>query len=63
MTWKNSMQVVQTAALPPNHGNMNLPISGCTWKSRNELINVAAQNTNSASRVFDDGGDREGLVA
>ena len=35
-TWKKSMQVVHTAALPPNQGRMSRAMSGCTRKSKNE---------------------------
>src|SRR6266853_1979609 len=31
------MQIVHTAALPPNQGRMTLAMSGCTWKSRKAL--------------------------
>ena len=30
------MQVVHTAALPPNHGRISRAISGCTRNSRND---------------------------
>jgi hypothetical protein len=30
------MQVVHTAALPPNHGRIRRAISGCTRNSRND---------------------------
>jgi hypothetical protein len=31
------MQVVQTAAVPPNQGKIDLPMTSCTWKRRNAL--------------------------
>jgi hypothetical protein len=34
------MQVVQTAAEPPNQGNIILPINGCTWNSKKALKNM-----------------------
>src|SRR4051812_29752148 len=34
------MHVVQTAALPPNHGRMRRAISGCTRNSRNDDRNM-----------------------
>src|SRR5882724_375356 len=34
------MQIVHTAALPPNHGRITLAISGCTWKSRKALRKI-----------------------
>src|SRR5687767_3335668 len=40
------MHAVQTAGAPPNHGRMNLPIIGCTRKSRNALRNIVAPYTN-----------------
>ena len=36
-TWKNSMQVIQTEAEPPNRGRSDLAIIGWTTKSRAEL--------------------------
>ena len=38
--WKNSRQVLHTAAEPPNHGRMILPIIGCTSNSRNALRKI-----------------------
>src|SRR5258706_4631163 len=51
------MQVVHTAALPPNHGRITLAISGCTWKSRQAL-----RKTQPAFRIikFRHPGRREG---
>jgi hypothetical protein len=37
MTWKNSMQVTQTPAEPPNLGSSALAMMGCTENSRTEL--------------------------
>src|SRR6195256_826644 len=34
------MQIVHTAAVPPNHGRIILAISGCTWKSRKALRKI-----------------------
>ena len=34
------MQVVQTAADPPNQGRMILAITGCTWNSRKALTRI-----------------------
>src|SRR5213593_943830 len=34
------MQIVHTAALPPNQGRMTLAMSGCTWKSRKALRKI-----------------------
>jgi hypothetical protein len=36
------MQIVHTAALPPNQGRMTLAMSGCTWKSRKALRKIVA---------------------
>jgi hypothetical protein len=36
------MQVVQTAALPPNQGRMSRAIRGCTRKSKNEDRKIVA---------------------
>src|SRR6185436_1001850 len=36
------MQVVHTAALPPNHGRMRRAISGCTRNSRNDERKMVA---------------------
>src|SRR4051812_20789943 len=38
------MQVVHTAALPPNHGRMYFAMSGCTRKSRNALQKMVTPN-------------------
>ena len=38
--WKNSRQVLHTAADPPNQGRMILPIIGCTANSRNALRKI-----------------------
>ena len=38
--WKNTMQVVQTAGLPPNQGRMNLLMIGCTSNSSSALASV-----------------------
>ena len=42
------MQVVQTPGPPPNHGRMYLPISGCTWNSRNAPVKIVTAYTNIA---------------
>ena len=46
---KNSRQVLQTAADPPNHGRMILPIMGCTAKSRNALRKIVQAYTSIAT--------------
>ena len=40
-TWKNNMQVVHTAGVPPNQGKIILPITGWTWKTRKALKKMA----------------------
>ena len=49
--WKNSMQVVQTAELPPNHGRIALLNSGCTPKSRNALRKMVPPNNTPSQRL------------
>jgi len=44
------MQVVHTAGEPPNHGKMNFPISGWTWKSKNALMNTVTAYENASPR-------------
>ena len=44
------MQVVHTAADPPNHGRINLAISGCTANRRNALKNMVTANAGRADR-------------
>jgi hypothetical protein len=34
---EKSMQVVQTAGVPPNQGSISLPSRGCSRKRRSEL--------------------------
>jgi hypothetical protein len=34
------MQIVHTAAVPPNHGRIILAMSGCTWNSRKALRKI-----------------------
>jgi hypothetical protein len=34
------MQVVQTAAEPPNHGRIILAMTGCTWNNRKALTRI-----------------------
>jgi hypothetical protein len=36
------MQVVQTSGLPPNHGRINLAISGWIRKSRNAPVKIVS---------------------
>jgi hypothetical protein len=36
------MQVVQTAADPPNHGRIIFAMTSCTWKSRKALKKIVA---------------------
>src|SRR5262249_33234801 len=38
------MQMVHTAAVPPNQGRMILAISGCTWNSRKALRKIVEAN-------------------
>jgi hypothetical protein len=63
------MQVVHTPGDAPNHGRMNLPISGWTWNSRNALRNTAAQNSNivtprsPAAGTADGGASGSGIAA
>src|SRR5277367_1698486 len=40
--WKNSRQVFHTAADPPNHGRIILPIMGWTANSKKALRNTVA---------------------
>src|SRR5580658_3034227 len=54
------MQLVQTAADPPNQGRMSLAMSGCTWKSRNALRRIVAAKSSAGTRgllVCGDAGD------
>src|ERR1700681_2924680 len=51
------MQLVQTAADPPNHGRMSLAMSGCTWKSRNALRRMVAAKSSAGTRALFVGGD------
>src|SRR4030067_1153709 len=37
------MQVIQTAAEPPNHGRIILAIIGCIWKNRNALRKMVTE--------------------
>src|SRR5258706_15539527 len=47
------MHVVQTAAVPPNHGRIWRAISGCTRNSRNDDKNmVAAYAIGRAAELF-----------
>ena len=34
------MQVVHTAAEPPNHGRMSFAMRGCTWNNRKALTKI-----------------------
>src|SRR5882757_2219250 len=43
------MHVVHTPGPPPNHGRMNLLITGCTWKSRNALSSDKIPRCNEAA--------------
>ena len=43
------MQLVQTAADPPNQGRISLAISGCTWKSRNALSRMVAAKSSAGT--------------
>src|SRR5271165_5318950 len=47
------MQVVQTAAEPPNQGRISFAISGCTWKSRKALSTMVAPNSAVGTRLDD----------
>ena len=49
--WKNSMQLVHTAAEPPNHGRISFAISGCTWNSRNALSRIVAAKSTAGTRA------------
>ena len=46
------MHVVQTSGLPPNHGRMNLPMSGWTWKRRNAPTKTAIAYVNIINFSF-----------
>jgi hypothetical protein len=45
------MQLVHTAADPPNHGRISFAISGCTWNKRNALSSMVAANKTAGTRV------------
>jgi len=45
MTWKNSMHVVQTSALPPYNGSSNFPIMGSMENSSPALAKLVAVKT------------------
>src|SRR5579859_2209404 len=54
------MQLVHTAAEPPNHGRISFAMSGCTWNSRNALSRMVAPNRAAGTRglaVSGDSGD------
>jgi hypothetical protein len=42
MVWKNTMQVVQTPAEPPNQGRICLAMTGWTRNSRNDERKIVA---------------------
>src|SRR5688500_15510165 len=51
MLWKKSMQVVHTAAVPPNQGRIRRAISGCTRKSRNADSRITTACSTAALSV------------
>jgi hypothetical protein len=55
------MHVVQTAAVPPNHGRISRAISGCTMKSRNEERKIVAAWIMAASDAFRERGSQSGI--
>ena len=44
------MQLVHTAADPPNHGRISFAISGWTWKSRKALSRIVAAKSSAGTR-------------
>ncbi len=45
------MQVIQTAAEPPNHGRINLETSGWTRNNRQALVRMVTPNSNGKGRA------------
>src|SRR4051794_27597598 len=62
--WKNTMQVVHTAAVPPNHGRICFAISGCTRKIRNadSVMTIAKAMDDSWTRKMEEPHGSEALV-
>src|SRR5436190_22870435 len=52
------MHVVQTAAVPPNHGRISRATSGCTMKSRNEERKIVAAWIMAASDALGERGSQ-----